>query len=263
MNQSSSSPTVQLVLRYRASADVLTGVVESTSSVGASTAPLESEQPDTDTTVTWRSVDGRPVLAEFQVVHALSRWESDRLPMLPAAVSQLAQTFMATAIATTTEADSPIARLRARSEQRFDVPITELEQPGSRNRPTERGTFQDAVAVADALRELAAALEASVLPEADAEFTLEAERCFVTSRLLEELAGSIADGEGLPARGTSAATRAAVRGGLPLSTGERETLRAALTDIDHPSQWPVACITLRSLTRKLTSHVDRAPHRHD
>lgn len=257
-----SDPTIaRLVLRYRSGSDVLTGMVEVDTHTRLALESI-TEQPDTDTTLSWQRFGPAELLHDFQVVHALSRWQSDQLTMLPRAVAHEAHALIVSASEHALEFDSPLARLQARVEHRVDLPLTAFERDLGERTMVERGNVEHAQLVATSLRSLATALEASLTEHDHDEFTLEAERTFTFCRLIEELAGSLADGDGLPACGTSAAARAAVRGGLPISQSERDTIRLALTTIDEPSAWLGVSRLLDTITRHLESADPGAAH-HD
>jgi len=227
-----------LVLRYRPSADVLTGDIDLTPVLGSpGPADLLAEQPDADCTLVWQRpstglLAGRELLASFQVVHAQSRWDEGALPPLPEGVVEQARAFMASAAQALRSEMDGVARITARAESRVSLSIHGLERPPPR--PHAGAGPTDPASVSEALRHLS-----GLLPDSPAGARV--------ASALQELAHVLAHAEGLPAPGASATARATLAR-LPLPRHAFLTLVRALTDVDDPAQWPEVIRSLDSVT---------------
>lgn len=251
---------VRLDVRYRPSADVLMGQVAHRTTDVAGEA-VQRDTPDADTTLEWvRRPDGVRHLVGFQVLFAAARAAEGRLsPSLPDGLdAQLVPVVRS--LASPGRAPDPLLR----SEVELEVPAADLELPsdllGDLERRSEASvgrhfmvTLSSATphttgraspdAVGAALDELAAVIDA--VPEADE---------VPTGRLvgtLDSLGETIATSGGLTAPGCSAAARVALRGGTPLTAGERRTLAHLLHQLDDHDQWASAIAGLRQLTTRL------------
>jgi len=265
-----ATDTVELTVRYRPLADVLIGTISAAGrepgepSVGADTV----EVLDADTRLVWNTPtsgprSGQPALASFEIVHALARWNADRLPMLhPSIASACVHEAQRHAAALQYQPD-PVSRMGYRGQATFDVARSHLERSANAPKPLPRGSQGDALRVARALEDLADSLEHAVdrtprprfHDEHGDEFVgdldVEIERTTELCELTRELACALADHDARPAPGTSAATRQAVRGGLPLGFTERRVLQQALIDIDEAARWPAVATVITSLARAL------------
>jgi hypothetical protein len=246
--------TARLVLRYRPSADVLLGVVQYPPPTGAVADDFHDviETPNADVRVTWRSTgSGTPnhplLLSSFEIIHAHSGWDAGAQTLLPVAVREIAHRFIEGHHAASTAASNPLEQLRARVESTTPVTVSTLSRNAGHHH-VRAGTQQDALQVARALDHLADALAAAQGTPG----SLESERTVEFSELLRELGAALADHDALPAPGTSAATRQALRGGLPLTNQERRALLVALTDIDHADRWVLVANALEQLATSLT-----------
>ncbi|MSY13741.1 MAG: hypothetical protein F2673_11490, partial [Actinobacteria bacterium] len=168
MNRHQSAATACLLLRYRPDADVLVGIVEVTGTGfggpdGVSERRL-SDTPDADTRLTWNlAASGpfanTPVLHSFEVIHALSRWQADRLAVLPRAVADICHRF-------TNEhregplSDTPtISALHSRVASEVQLPMTELLSTNEPRTSVRSGLQRDALHVARSLERLSGAIE--------------------------------------------------------------------------------------------------------
>jgi hypothetical protein len=258
----------RVALRYRPGPDVLTATVDLSvladldGRPGDEVIPLsvEIETPDADCTVQWADMGEAEWLKGFSVVHAAARLRSGRLPAsLPPAFVELLAATLPNVIATAREAvahtDSPVARITALAESQLDVPIYWLMRKGV----LDSSARPDLVApVSDSLRRLAQAVH----DRSPVDDELEAVRTDHLSRLLGELSSTLATSHGTPAPGTSAATREAVRGGVPLTIGEQHQLEQALDELADPARWNEARTSIERLADALESHERGGrPHR--
>jgi hypothetical protein len=147
-----------------------------------------------------------------------------------------------------TEATGPLGQLGSRIESTAEVAVSTLLRNPRAPRDTQAGSQQDALRVARSLDQLADVLVA--VPGRPVG-TLEHERTAAFCELLRELGAALADHDALPAPGTSAATRQALRGGLPLTNHERRALRIALTNVDHADRWVLVAAALEQLARSI------------
>jgi hypothetical protein len=261
-----------LAVRYRPSADLLMAQVADRAE-DIPDAAVQRDTPDADTTIEWvRRPDGTRQLVGLQVVFAATRAAEGRLSgALPADLDARLRPVVRSLAgfpgdlvdgSDTPPASDPLAR----NDLALEVPTDELVLPTDLGDST---TLLDLDAVmsndlVDAMRidlndpgpprspaSLAEALDAladgiTAIPDADA---LPTRRL---TRILHELADAIVSTGGLPAPGVSAAARAAVRGGTPLTAGERTTLADLLRQLDDPGQWDDAEEGIRALTARLT-----------
>lgn len=251
------APSALLHLRYRPASDVLSGRVELDT---ADVAEHVVEALDADTTVEWRRAEqGQPdTLAGFQLVHATEVLRSDVAAALPVPVLALARQLVQSGAGALRAGASSLERVHARAESRAALVLADLARPTWRAVSTRRAPADDARKVSTALHHLATTIDH--LPGPD-----ELGRRFHLVGLLRELGSLLgatdAATAGLTAGGTAAAARTAVRGGLPLTSGERARLRLALISLDDPTTWPAAHQILTELTASLstTSH-STLPH---
>lgn len=233
-----STTTARLSLRYRPGSDVLSGDID----IDPTGTEQISDSPDTDSVIVWSrsattSDSASDVLSSFQLVHASARSNSDSLEFLPATVSRLALALMASESPPSLNQASTLERVRALWQTTADLPIDSLRRPHDSTRSatgqSPPGTVREARALSAALVHLAAAVDERSVKAGERE----ALRSDQLARSLRELASVIFNGGGQAAPGTSAAARAAIRGGIPLTANEQSKLRTALTDIDTPSAW--------------------------
>ena len=269
MNRHQSAATACLLLRYRPDADVLLGVVEVTDTASGGPDAVNdrrlSDTPDADTRLTWNlAASGQfantPVLHSFEVIHALSRWQADGLDVLPRAVADICHRF-------TNEhregplSDTPtISALHSRVASEVQLPMTELLSTNEPRTSVRSGLQRDALHVARSLERLSGAIETAFstrrLTDHEARTgSNEHNRVVAFCALARELASTLADHEALPAPGTSAATRQALRGGLPIGDRERAALLTALTDIDQPDRWALVAAALDHLAADKNCHL--------
>ncbi|CAB4889916.1 unannotated protein [freshwater metagenome] len=244
--------TARLSLRYRPASDVLSGEVD----VYPTGAEQISDSPDTDSVLVWSrpantSGTGSDVLRSFHLVHATARSSTDSFRFLPAAVSTLVSQLMASDQQPSLTQASTLERVRAVRQSTHDLPIDSLRRPHDLIRATTGqsppGSARESRALSAALAHLATAVDQRSVTADERE----ALRCDRLTRCLRELASVISNGGGRPAPGTSAAARAAIRGGIPLTANEQRTLRTALTDIDTPSAWRSTRHTIETLAAAL------------
>lgn len=227
---------VQMQMEYRPMGDVLSGSVPSD-------APLEKRhhaELDADTFVEWAPdhVGGRR-LVSFRMLHARTRTTDDpSLDRLPEPIKRGALEFFRTM------SDSPAAKSLA-SPDEIDLGVLALptiEFTLSDVAPM-RGSSLDAEMLADEFRRLAEVM--SDLPGKVDESRMQS---FIYS--LSELASALDLSDGLAAPGAAAAVRAAVRGGVALTSGERAELLRLLDRLDDPVAW-------HGLSAELEAFIDR------
>ena len=264
----------RLLLRYRPDADVLLGVVEVTDTASGGPDAVNNRRltdtPDADTRLTWNlAASGpfadTPVLHSFEVIHALSRWQADGLAVLPRAVADICHQF-ASEHREGALSDSPtISALNSRVTSEARLAITELIGNNEQRAAARPGRQRDALHVARSLERLSGAIETAFstrrLTEHETQTgSNEHNRVVAFCALARELASTLADHEALPAPGTSAATRQALRGGLPIGDRERTALLTALTDIDQPDRWALVAAALDHLASSIhNTHHPKGP----
>jgi hypothetical protein len=252
-----SSHNARVSLRYRPGADVLSGQID-LGEFGAGHTVTES--PDADSTMVWATAPGDPdgaveYLASFQFVHASARLDQDTLP-LAAGLTVTVRTLVETARETIAEVDNPLAKVRARAETSTELALDSLRRSEWPERPPGR-LRADGRQTADVSSSLARLADA-VHQRGPVDNEPEAIRTDQLSRLLRELSSTISYGQGRTAPGTSAATLAAVRGGIPLTIGEQRVLEEALGDLDDPVLWHQVPQSLDQLSASLEQ--PRPPH---
>jgi len=263
-----------LAVRYRPSADLLMAQVAARADDILEEA-VQRDTPDADTTLEWvRRPDGTRRLVGVQVVFAAARASegrlSEALPVdLDARLRSVVRSLAGPPGDLVDGIDTPAATdPLARNDLELEVPVDELVLPDDLgdlvdlmrlNPSTIRLSTADALtphpadgpdgphatpeSLAEALDSLAGAITA--IPDADVVPTGR------LASLLHELADAIVSTGGLPAPGVSAAARAAVRGGTPLTAGERTTLADLLGQVDDTDQWAGAEAGIRALTERL------------
>jgi hypothetical protein len=220
----SDDDLIEVQMRYRPVGDVLMGSV-------SSDVPPEKrhrEELDADTFVEWAPRhDGSRQLIGFEVLHARSRTdEFHRITALPDSVSEPAARLVS---ATVTDASEPLgSAVQQAADSIVEVRLGALVLDDAS--PVERGEADDALALALSFRALAETL-ASLPGGADRARTQK------LLAALAELAATLRTADGLPAPGATAAARAAIRGGLPLTDSERSVLTELLTMADFPHAW--------------------------
>lgn len=239
-------------LRYRPASDVVGGEVELDAL--ADTAVIV-ESPDADTHLEWRRSRGgeETVLASFQIVHVSSVLDSDTLRRLPPEVASLVRQLVRSGRGALRNGASALEQVQARADTEATLTLGQLRRPATTPTAVPTDSAADtglALAVTAAVHRLATVLAA--LPHRD-----ELGRRDQLVHLLRELADVMRADPGTPSPGTSAAARAAVRGGVPLTGGERRRLRAALAALDHPNTWRSGLDGIVSLTDTLAPGVDR------
>lgn len=232
-----------LRLRYRPNSDVLSGEV---------VLPFEAsgddeirESPDADThLVWWRQRSQRiELLRSFHVVHASSRLADDP-GVLPSVVAEHALHLIRQVQLDTEPGGDLLALVQARAEAEVQVPQAGLARPEHELLPPD--TWAVARADIDTLVATLARL-ADLLSDAPTTGGLEAGRTLALVRLLRELGSVIRTTRGRTSPGTTAAARRAVRGGVPLTSGERRLLKQALAQLDSQRTWPEARAILQQL----------------
>ena len=268
----------RLLLRYRPDADVLLGAVEVTGTASGGPDDVHgrrlSNTPDADTQLTWNLATsgpfaGTPVLHSFEVIHALSRWHADRLAILPQAVAEVCYRFASEHREAHHDAALPgtaaVNALHSRVSSEAQLPITELLGSSKQHAAARPGLQRDALHVARALERLPSAIETAFATRQLTEHesrtgSNEHDRVVAFCALARELASTLADHQALPAPGTSAATRQALRGGLPIGDRERTALLTALTDIDQPDRWALVAAALDHLASSIqNTHQPKGP----
>lgn len=239
-------------LRYRPASDVVSGEVE-LGALADTTTVVES--PDADTHLEWRPcrvADGN-MLSSFQIVHVSSVLDADTLRRLPPEVASLVRQLVKSGRGALREGASTLEQVQARADTEATLTAGQLLRPTSAPLVTGSSVAADhdlALAVAAAAHRLATIIAA--LPHPD-----DLARRDRLVHLLRELADVMRAEPGTTSPGTAAAARAAVRGGLPLTSSERRRLRWALSALEHPSTWDRGLQTLVSLTEALAPGVDR------
>jgi hypothetical protein len=244
VSQDPDADALEVMVRYRPSADVLSASVPT-----ANDSVVHRDEPDTDTVVEWvRRPDGRRMMVGAQVLFASARAKQGKLGHnLPAAFASL----VTTGFANDDESDH-VSTLALESNSMRLMPdelllADDLSLPGDQSlaaSPPPRATAVVTAALCTSLDGLVDALVDST-PHADAGPTDQ------LAQALEELADTLDHGEGLPAPGAAAAAQAAVRGGIPLTASERRTLAHALDNLDDPDLWPTATTQLNALAALL------------
>lgn len=239
MSDGAESDALEVQVRYRPSADVLSASVPL-----ARATLVQRDEPDTDTVVEWvRRPDGRRMMVGAQLLFAAARAQHGSLSdALPPPFAQVIIDELAGH--DTTEGD--IARLHDLTVAMHprdllltdDRSLPDQQTPVS---PAPSATRLTTELLCDQLGDLADAL-ADSSPHADPGPT---DRLV---RALSELADTLDDGGGLAAPGATAAARAAVRGGVPLTAGERLALETILSNIDHVDRWPSVTDQIADLT---------------
>lgn len=227
---------VQMQMEYRSMGDVLSGSVPTD-------APLEKRhhaELDADTFVEWAPDHlGARRLVSFRMLHARTRTTDDpSLDRLPEPIKRSALEFFRTL------PDSPMS---GSVESPDDVDLGVLALPVVECMLTDdapmRGSSLDAEMLADEFRRLAEVM--SDLPGKVDESRMQS---FIYA--LSELASALDLSDGLAAPGAAAAVRAAIRGGVALTSGERTELLQLLERLDDPEFWG-------SLTKRLEAFIDR------
>lgn len=267
--------TARLSLRYRPVADVLIGVIEPTI---LDEGLVESvEVLDADARLVWNVASSgpfanTPMLASFELMHALSRWEADGLSMLSANVADACMQAARQHAAAVQQATDPRFRLGYRGQDTLEFPLTSFARSSAAPAARAQGSQVDALHVARALESFADGIEAAEAAverplfhddhgnefvgeldhsAGDGDTGVESGRATAIANAARELACALADHDARPAPGTSAAMRRTLRGGLPLGFSERRVLLQALTDVDHASNWPAVASAINSIATAL------------
>ena len=237
-----TATTARVRLRYRPSADVLTGELHLPHSADA---PVVTEQPDGDATMHWSvDVDGRHFLSSFHLVHASARANAGAL-LLPIPLESRVLLLMNTARSALDDVGDATARLRAKAEADFTVAVESVERSlvPSRVVRSPLGRPPEAATVSDELWRVATTVGIRAVGDNHPE----AAHTQHFSRLLKELSSTIDAGCGRTAPGTSSAARAAMRDGVRMTVDERDRLERALTALDDSSSWEWSWLTLHDL----------------
>lgn len=252
-------------LRYRPGPDVLSATIDLSSLAdldgrpGDEVIPLatEVEAPDADTALHWADMGESMWLSSFQLVHAAARLHAGTLPLpteLVEAITPSLHRMVRSAHAAVAETASPVARIKALAESQIDVPLQAVRHHGS---PTRTGRPDLVEPVSTSLRRLARAVHF----RSPVDNELEAIRTDHLSRLLDELSSTLSHAHGAAAPGTSAATRNAVRGGIPLTVGEQRLLEQALDELADPDTWKHAHTSIDRLADALEADTDPSRRR--
>lgn len=231
---------VPVRMRYRPFGDVLRGQV-------GSEVPAEKrhrEELDADTVVEWvPDRHGVRHLVGFEVLHARDRAaDFERIAGLPRSLAHSAARFVTDSVI---EPETPLATAIAISaDSTIEIPETALQM--ERIPTSERGSEHD-------VRELAAIIEECAVCMRDLATNADPAPTRALVAALAELSSTLAAGGGLPAPGASAAARAAVRGGIPLTDSERKSLLVLLQDLDSPRRWAQTRQGLQTLLARLRS----------
>ena len=263
-----AADTAIVRLSYRPTADLLTGEVELPpvqrhvwSANWAWTA--RSEQPDADTSLVWHVlanhtehddqlddpnlVGTTSVLTRFEIVHAMARYEADTLPMLPrdlaAAVGGFAREHQAAVAAT----DDVLERIRYRGRNEFAMPLAALRQSEAVDTQSIPGIQREALQLARSIDRFAEVFGQLELI-GDTEYPNVTSWCI----LARELACTLSERDAMPAPGSSAAVRRALRTGIPCGAQALDALRRTFELVDDPARWVEAAETLDRFTRALT-----------
>ena len=237
------SPTsAHVLLRYRPSADVLSGELHLPHLVDA---PVVTDQPDGDATFRWSvDVDGRHFLSSFNLLHATARANAGVL-LLPIPLESRVLLLLNTAREALDGITDPMARLRARADADFRLCVESVERglipTAAKPRRGERPP--DAASVSEQLWRVAT----TVGIRAAGDGAPEAANTQHLSRLLQELSSTLQFGAGRTAPGTSSAARDAVRRGVRMTVDEREQVRRALLMLDDPASWQWSARALHEL----------------
>ena len=247
-----SNRTARISLRYRPGADVLSGQIDlgNLGELGAGRTVTES--PDADSTMAWASTPDDPdgalaYLASFHFVHVSARLQQGALP-LPDELAPTVRTLIDTALESIAEVESPLAKVRARADTSTELALGSLRRGQWPERPPGGHQLdrRQAADVSISLSRLADAVNQQTPDNQQ-----EALHTDHLSHLLRELSSTISHGNGRTAPGTTAATRAAVRGDIPLTIGEQRVLDQALDDLDDPMSWHRVSHSLDQLASEL------------
>lgn len=231
---------VQMQMEYRAMDDVLSGSVPSD-------APLDArhhEELDADTFVEWASGDtGDRRLVSFRMLHARTRANDDLgFDRLPEPIRRGAlEFFRSWSMPDVMESPAGPDHDDALDTGALAMPLLQLSLD---ERPAVRGDRLDAEMVGDELRRLAKVM-------IDLPGTPDEDRVTRFVYAVSELATALEFSDGLAAPGATAAVRAAVRGGVPLTSGERVLLVKLLDDLDDPTVWNDVARRLESFVNQL------------
>lgn len=263
-----ATDTAIVRLSYRPAADLLVGTVQlpalQHSADSANWAwSARSEQPDADTSLVWHALASSAadtthqhpsddphravVLASFEIVHAMARYESDTLPMLPrdlaASVAGFAREHQA-AVASTTDI---IERIRYCGRDELTMPLAALLQTEAVDTQAIPGIQREALQLARSIDRFAEAFGQLELID-DTEYPSVTRWCI----LARELACTLSERDAMPAPGSSAAVRRALRTGIPCRAETLEAIRRTFELIDDPARWVEASEILDRFTRALT-----------
>ena len=222
---------VSMRMEYQPMGDVLSGSVPSD-------APLEGrhhEELDADTFVEWAHDDsGDRRLVSFRMLHARTRTDDEQtLDRLPEPIKASAREFF---IAPTIQAFRVQPSPDSIDIGELAVPLAQLTLADI---SAVRGTALDAEMLADELHRLSDALD-------DLPGSVDEVRVQRLAHALRELASALELSEGLAAPGATAAVRAAVRGGVPFTSGERRAFLELIDQLDDPTTWPAVVRSLET-----------------
>lgn len=250
---------------YRPAADLLIGTVELSEAARSSESAnwvwtAQSEQPDADTSLVWHTVTPRlsnddtstddppSVLASFEIVHAMARYEADTLSMLPRDVASAFASVARCDRAAIAECSDPLARIRYRGNHEFSLSLAALSRTEAVDTQSIPGLQRDALALARSIDRFADAFEDLAVVH-HTEYPAVTRWCM----LARELSSTLSERHAMPAPGTSAAVRQALRSGIPCRAESLDALRRTFELVDYPASWLEVADILDRFTHALTA----------
>ena len=255
MNAHRLETTVSLRLSYRPSSDLLIGQVD----LGALAEESDThtsdhtETPDADSKIVWRTLavkpeSDAPVLTSFAVVHAMARYEADTLRMLPRDIAALAAEFGRTHRALAEACPNTLERVRYRGTTEMSVHLASLMRSEAEESQSIPGLQREALAVARAIDRFSDAIVLVMAQHPESE-----PPALVRFRgLARELACTLSERNAMPAPGTSAAVRQALRSGTPFRAETLQVLSNTFSLIDDPARWIEVADRLNRFSHSMT-----------
>lgn len=241
---------VAVRLQYRPSADILTGTTDLSHPLLVG-SKLDDTRIDSDTELTIALPSAGPfvgiqILESFSLIGARKRYSTGRPDFLSAKVWKVARGLFDSVAVQSVPLELAVA---AKAEARISVDIDELVV-GERPAPSDLADVGSARSLASTLRQLGSALRdagtsAEVAgvsagnPNGDPNGRDDTGRLVAPSKFvmqLEHLASAVA-AHRQPVPSITSSLRSNLRGGLPLTEGERKRVRRALGMIDDTGRW--------------------------
>lgn len=245
MSPSLDTGVAGVEVRYRPLGDVLLVDVPTLDS-----APTWIESPDADIDIRCTSVSGQAVVSAVRVVHARSRWQSDRSSIPLGPHLHLDHIF---AQAERVGADSLAARARVVITGHVRLPLSMLSR--AHLAPPRSDHIDGTDDVVRALSLVADAIESATALST----SHDAVRTVRLVSAVRELADAVRRHRRQAAPGATIAALRLVCGRLPLTTSERIGLRAALERSLDTDLWPRVACDLSDLAEKIAPWLRRRP----